>query len=50
MGLKYFEEFVKRNFNEEVHQEVNVPYVRTPGRRPPPPSLPPPSFASAPPV
>lgn len=27
MGLKYFEEFVKRNFNEDEHQEVNVPYV-----------------------
>ncbi|KAI9682681.1 MAG: hypothetical protein M1829_006668 [Trizodia sp. TS-e1964] len=26
MGLKYFEEFVKRNFNEEAHQEVNVPF------------------------
>ena len=26
MGLKYFEEFVKRNFNEEEHQEVNVPF------------------------
>ncbi|CAK4028306.1 heat shock 70 kDa 12B-like [Lecanosticta acicola] len=25
MGLKYFEEFVKRNFNEEEHSEVNVP-------------------------
>lgn len=25
MGLKYFEEFVKRNFNEDEHQEVNVP-------------------------
>jgi hypothetical protein len=25
MGLRYFEEFVKRNFNEEEHQEVNVP-------------------------
>lgn len=25
MGLKYFEEFVKRNFNENEHQEVNVP-------------------------
>lgn len=23
MGLKYFEEFVKRNFNEEEHQEVS---------------------------
>lgn len=27
MGLKYFEEFVKRNFNEDEHQEVNVPCV-----------------------
>lgn len=27
MGLKYFEEFVKRNFNEDELQEVNVPYV-----------------------
>ncbi|RBA19955.1 hypothetical protein FPRO05_09255 [Fusarium proliferatum] len=27
MGLRYFEEFVKRNFNEDEHQEVNVPYV-----------------------
>ncbi|EGX94089.1 Hsp70 family chaperone [Cordyceps militaris CM01] len=26
MGLKYFEEFVKRNFNEEEHQEFNVPF------------------------
>jgi hypothetical protein len=25
MGLKYFEEFVKRNFNEEEHSEINVP-------------------------
>lgn len=25
MGLKYFEEFVKRNFNEDEHSEVNVP-------------------------
>ncbi|KAL1297539.1 hypothetical protein AAFC00_006111 [Neodothiora populina] len=25
MGLRYFEEFVKRNFNEEDHQEINVP-------------------------
>ncbi|OQO13037.1 hypothetical protein B0A48_02501 [Cryoendolithus antarcticus] len=25
MALKYFEEFVKRNFNEEEHSEVNVP-------------------------
>ncbi|RDA89077.1 hypothetical protein CP532_2219 [Ophiocordyceps camponoti-leonardi (nom. inval.)] len=26
MGLRYFEEFVKRNFNEEEHHEVNVPF------------------------
>lgn len=26
MGLKYFEEFVKRNFNENEQQEVNVPF------------------------
>jgi hypothetical protein len=25
MGLKYFEEFVKRNFNEDEHAEVNIP-------------------------
>lgn len=25
MGLKYWEEFVKRNFNEDEHTEVNVP-------------------------
>jgi molecular chaperone DnaK (HSP70) len=25
MGLRYWEEFVKRNFNEEEHAEVNVP-------------------------
>lgn len=31
MGLRYFEEFVKRNFNEDEHQEINIPYV------PPPP-------------
>ncbi|KAI9793023.1 MAG: hypothetical protein M1833_000844 [Piccolia ochrophora] len=30
MGLKYFEEFVKRNFNEEEHQEVNVPFPGLP--------------------
>jgi len=30
MGLRYFEEFVKRNFNENEHQEVNVPYVARP--------------------
>lgn len=27
MGLRYFEEFVKRNFNEDEHQEVNIPSV-----------------------
>ena len=27
MGLRYFEEFVKRNFNEDEHQEINVPCV-----------------------
>lgn len=30
MGLKYFEEFVKRNFNEVEHQEVNVPFPGLP--------------------
>lgn len=25
MGLKFFEEFVKRNFNEDEHQETNIP-------------------------
>ncbi|KXT17946.1 hypothetical protein AC579_5945 [Pseudocercospora musae] len=30
MGLKYFEEFVKRNFNEEEHNEVNVPFPGLP--------------------
>jgi len=25
MGLRYFEDFVKRNFNEDDHSEVNVP-------------------------
>lgn len=30
MGLKYFEEFVKRNFNEEDHQEINVPFPGLP--------------------
>jgi hypothetical protein len=25
MGFKYFEEFVKRNFNEEEHAETNIP-------------------------
>ncbi len=27
MGLRYFEEFVKRNFNEDEHQEINIPLV-----------------------
>ena len=26
MGLKYFEEWVKRNFNEDEHQEINAPF------------------------
>ncbi|ORY64115.1 uncharacterized protein BCR38DRAFT_343069 [Pseudomassariella vexata] len=30
MGLRYFEEFVKRNFNEDEHQEVNVPFPGLP--------------------
>ncbi|KAG6101069.1 hypothetical protein E4U30_003157 [Claviceps sp. LM220 group G6] len=30
MGLKYFEEFVKRNFDEEEHQEVHVPFPGLP--------------------
>ena len=30
MGLRYFEEFVKRNFNEEEHAEVNVPFPGLP--------------------
>jgi Hsp70 protein len=31
MGLKYFEEFVKRNFNDEdIDQEVNVPFPGLP--------------------
>ncbi|KAG5982952.1 hypothetical protein E4U54_006295, partial [Claviceps lovelessii] len=30
MGLRYFEEFVKRNFNEEEYQEVNVPFPGLP--------------------
>jgi hypothetical protein len=30
MGLRYFEEFVKRNFNEEEHYEVNVPFPGLP--------------------
>lgn len=30
MGMKYFEEFVKRNFNEEEHNEVNIPFPGLP--------------------
>lgn len=30
MGLKYFEEFVKRNFDDDEHQEVNVPFPGLP--------------------
>ena len=30
MGLRYFEEFVKRNFNEEEHSEVYVPFPGLP--------------------
>jgi len=30
MGMKYFEEFVKRNFNEEEHSEVNIPFPGLP--------------------
>ncbi len=30
MGLRYWEEFVKRNFNEEEHAEVNVPFPGLP--------------------
>ncbi|KAF2281477.1 Hsp70 family protein-like protein [Westerdykella ornata] len=30
MGLKYFEESVKRNFNEEEHAEVNIPFPGLP--------------------
>ncbi|KAK6003767.1 hypothetical protein QM012_009538 [Aureobasidium pullulans] len=30
MGLKYFEEFVKRNYNEQDHQEVNIPFPGLP--------------------
>jgi len=32
MGLRYWEEFVKRNFNEEEHAEVNVPFPGLPGK------------------
>ena len=30
MGLKYFEEFVKRNYNEDENTEVNVPFPGLP--------------------
>lgn len=30
MGLRYFEEFVKRTFNEDEHSEVNVPFPGLP--------------------
>jgi hypothetical protein len=30
MGLKYFEEFVKRNYNEEEHAEINIPFPGLP--------------------
>lgn len=30
MGLRYWEEFVKRNFNEAEHAEVNVPFPGLP--------------------
>ncbi|KAK4214464.1 hypothetical protein QBC37DRAFT_149989 [Rhypophila decipiens] len=30
MGLRYFEEFVKRNFNEDEHQEINIPFPGLP--------------------
>ncbi|KXL43111.1 hypothetical protein M433DRAFT_100662 [Acidomyces richmondensis BFW] len=30
MGIRYFEEFVKRNFNEDEHSEVNVPFPGLP--------------------
>lgn len=30
MGLRFFEEFVKRNFNEDEHSEVNVPFPGLP--------------------
>lgn len=30
MGLRYFEEFVKRNFNEDEHHEINVPFPGLP--------------------
>lgn len=30
MGLRYFDEFVKRNFNEDEIEEVNIPLVTPP--------------------
>ncbi|KAL1835667.1 hypothetical protein VTJ49DRAFT_6256 [Mycothermus thermophilus] len=30
MGLRYFEEFVKRSFNEDEHTEVNIPFPGLP--------------------
>ncbi|KAL5890051.1 hypothetical protein ACKVWC_005269 [Pyricularia oryzae] len=30
MALRYFEDFVKRNFNEDEHQEINVPFPGLP--------------------
>ncbi|EOD44734.1 putative hsp70 family protein [Neofusicoccum parvum UCRNP2] len=30
MGLRYFEEFVKRNFNPDAHVEINVPFPGLP--------------------
>lgn len=30
MGLRYFEEFVKRNFNEDEHHEINIPFPGLP--------------------
>ncbi|KAF1812575.1 actin-like ATPase domain-containing protein [Eremomyces bilateralis CBS 781.70] len=30
MGLKYFDEFVKRTYSEEEHQEVNIPFPGLP--------------------
>jgi hypothetical protein len=30
MGIKYFEEFIKRNFNDEEDQDMNVPFPGLP--------------------
>ncbi|CBX93261.1 similar to Hsp70 family protein [Plenodomus lingam JN3] len=30
MGLKYWEDFVKRNFNDEEHAEINIPFPGLP--------------------